>query len=228
MVAGLLAGAPTCPAGKSSRGKRRSVFLSPRQHCRGCRRFHGGQSPAPARTSSAVRIPRSRQISARTSPIGRSRSWAAICFKVGRLARTASVAPAGFFAGRGVGRVRGLRAADAERAGRGGHGCSRSSGSVALSAAAIRRPRVMCARISARSLVPKRTAIQQTVIEEGRRLRSSASRLPWVISLLRTRRRRVVRAGEAAAACSWCGSGFGIGSAVSGWAAMFYLTYRAP
>ena len=228
MVAGLLAGAPTCPAGKSSRGKRRSVFLKSSTTLSRLPPFSRRAISSSCQNESAVRIPRSRQISARTSPIGRSRSWAAICFKVGRLARTASVAPAGFFAGRGVGRVRGLRAADAERAGRGGHGCSRSSGSVALSAAAIRRPRVMCARISARSLVPKRTAIQQTVIEEGRRLRSSASRLPWVISLLRTRRRRVVRAGEAAAACSWCGSGFGIGSAVSGWAAMFYLTYRAP
>lgn len=62
---------------------------------------------------STVRTPRSRQISARTSPIERSRSWAAISFEVGRLARTESA----FFASWGVARVRGLRAAGAELAG---------------------------------------------------------------------------------------------------------------
>ena len=45
----------------------------------------------------------------------------------------------------------------------------------------MRRPRVMRTRIRATSLVPKRTAIQKPAMEAGRRDRSSASRLPWMM-----------------------------------------------
>ena len=118
------------------------------------------------------------------------------------------------FLGRGAGRARGLRSACAARAGRAGGGGS--LGSAAWSAAARRRARVMRASIRAMSLVPKRTLIQRTAMAPGRwgRLSTWASSLPWVMSLPRTRRRRVVRAGELAAASSWWGSGLWAGAAV--------------
>ena len=63
----------------------------------------------------------------------------------------------------------------------------------------MRRPRVMRARIRATSFVPKRTAIQKTVMLEERRVRSCASSVPWRMSLRRTLYRRVARAGASVA-----------------------------
>ena len=97
-------------------------------------------------------MPRSPQISIRTAPTGRWRSWSAISFAVARPARTESDWSCGW----GAGRLRGLRAADARAVTCSGR--SKRPGWSAIlvsSSAAICRPRVMRARINLRSRVPK-------------------------------------------------------------------------
>ena len=97
------------------------------------------------------RIPRSRQMSAMTAPIGWRRTFAAICSGVGRCVTRALVSSAeGVAGGRGA---RGVRGEEAPRGATSRRSALRRS--LASSALARCRPREMRARIRATSAVPK-------------------------------------------------------------------------
>ena len=116
-------------------------------------------------------MPRSRQMSAMTAPIGRRRTSAAICAGVGRRARRGSVSPvAGAAAGRAA---RGLGCDGAA-----GGAASRRSAlriSLASSASARCRPREMRARISATSAVPKQDLTEVGSVKARRRIVAASS-----------------------------------------------------
>ena len=141
-------------------------------------------------TGSLGRMPRPRQISARTAPIGRRRTSAAICPGVGRRARRGSASWAtGAVAGRGT------RGVGADAAPRGAASRRAALRTILTSSASARcKPREMRARISARSVVPKRRVTKSGSVKARRRI-VVASSLPWSISLRTRSSRRSLRLG---------------------------------
>ena len=140
-------------------------------------------------------MPRSRQMSAMTVPIGRLRTWAAMSSGVGR---RASFGSAGAAVGSAEGAARrARREAVASLAGAAAGGCSGRLASLVLSAAARSRPRVMQAMILAMSRVPKSELMWLRSLAAVRCCRVTARLRPYSTSLRTRARIREVLLGEA-------------------------------